>query len=206
MDDPYQYPGTNVLINHLGIKDQKLLDQRERQLADVRCEFDMPKGDFNLEHLQAIHRHIFQDIYPWAGELRTVEINKRGDQFIPSHLIQNGMRDVHKRLVQMDFLKGLKKSDFARNAGEIIGDVNHIHPFREGNGRAQMQYLKQLAMQAGHLFRISSVQPEQWIEASREAHLGNYQLMASIIDRSSLDCRKTKNLTAKQDQRKGRKM
>jgi cell filamentation protein len=134
-----------------------------------------------LTHLRAIHRHLFQDVYDWAGELRTVEINKGGHQFQFRRYIQTGMADVHRRLTQSGFLKGLNSDDFARHAGVIIGDVNYIHPFREGNGRAQAQYLKQLAAQAGHDLDLRRIDPALWMEASKMSHGADHELMVRVI-------------------------
>ncbi len=140
-------------------------------------------GSFDLTHLRAIHRHLFQDVYDWAGELRTVEIFKGGNQFQFRQYIPTGMADVHRRLTRAGFLKRLPASEFAREAGIIIGDINYIHPFREGNGRTQAQYLKQLAEQAGHAARSSgAVDPAKlWIEASKASHAADYSLMAEVI-------------------------
>ncbi len=140
-----------------------------------------PIGAFDLTHLRAIHGHLFQDVYDWAGELRTVEINKGGHQFQFRRYIQTGMHDVHGRLVQSKFLKGLSPNEFARQAGVIIGDVNYIHPFREGNGRAQAQYLKQLAAQAGHDLDLRRIDPPLSMEASKMSHGADYELMARVI-------------------------
>ena len=164
-EDPYVYAGTDVLRNRLGIVDAERLNQVERRVATLRARRGVPAGDFDLKHLCAIHRHLFQYIYDWAGELRTVEINKGGHQFQFQRYIQTGMSDVHRRLVQAKFLKGLEADEFARQAGVIIGDVNYVHPFREGNGRAQAQYLKQLATQAGHDLDLRRIDPALWIEA-----------------------------------------
>src|ERR1700759_2271368 len=139
-DDPYVYPGTSVLKNKLDIRDADLLDYHERELVAHRIAQDAPDGNFDLSHLRAIHRHLFQDVYDWAGEIRTVEISKDGHQFQFQRVIQTGMSDVHRRLVAADFLSGLDLAPFAERAGEIIGDINYVHPFREGNGRTQMQY------------------------------------------------------------------
>ena len=140
-----------------------------------------PIGAFDLAHLRAIHRHLFQDVYDWAGELRTVEINKGGHQFQLRRYIQTGMSDVYRRLVQAKLLKGLGANEFTRQAGVIIGDVNYIHPFREGNGRAQAQYLKQLAAQAGHDLDLRRIDPTLWIEASKSSHGADYEPMARVI-------------------------
>jgi cell filamentation protein len=78
----------------------------------------------------------------------------------------------------------LSTSEFARQAAVIIGDVNYIHPFREGNGRTQLQYLKQLAIQAGHRLDLTRIDAAGWIEASKASHTADYALMADAIRRA----------------------
>ena len=130
--------------------------------------------------MQAIHGHIFQDVYEWAGQIREVEISKT-DQFMFRQYIPTGMNDVHKRIVKAGYFKGTNRDDFAEQAGEIIGDVNYVHPFREGNGRTQLQYLKQLTVRAGHKIDLSRLDPAKWIEASKTAHEADYRMMGDCI-------------------------
>jgi len=177
----YKYPGTDVLRNTLGIRDQQQLTKVEARLVRVRLEQGAPKGNCDLPHLQAIHRHLFQDVYSWAGELRKVDFHKT-DWFLPHSRIEMGMRDVHQRLMRQDYLQGLKRGEFAVEAGKIMGDVNYAHPFREGNGRTQLQYLKQLAQKAAHPINLTKLQREPWIEASIASNRGNYALMAKCIE------------------------
>ncbi len=141
----------------------------------------IPAGRFDLTHLQAIHRRLFQDIFEWAGELRTVEIAKGGHQFQFHRFIETGMADVHRRLVASGFLRGLSAAEFAMAAGGIIGDVNYVHPFREGSGRTQLSYLKLLTLQAGHSLDLARLDPKQWVETSRQAHAGDYSSMGKAI-------------------------
>jgi len=135
-DEVYCYPPDfSVLRNRLGLRDAIELDQHERELVLFRVKQGIPSGQFDLAHLRAIHRHLFQDVYDWAGELRTVEIAKGGNQFQFRQYISTGMADVHRRIVAAEFLKNMSGRAFADKAGEIIGDINYVHPFREGNGR-----------------------------------------------------------------------
>jgi cell filamentation protein len=180
-DDPYVYPGTTVLRNKFDIRDTGQLDKIERRFVTARLEQGPPTGEFDLEHLRAIHRHLFQDVYDWAGELRTVEIAKGGHHFQHRCFIEIGMVNVHGRLVEADFLHGLNRANFAADAAKIIGDVNHVHPFREGNGRAQLEYLRQLGGQAGHKIDPKGLDPKLWITASRAAHDGDYDPMREQI-------------------------
>jgi cell filamentation protein len=180
-DDPYVYPGTTILRNRLGLRDPGSLDRVERRLVVQRIREGVPGGSFDLSHLCAIHRHLFQDVYDWAGELRSVEISRGRQQFQFRQFIATGMADVHRRLLAANFLAGLSAKEFALRSAVIIGDVNYIHPFREGNGRTQLQYLKLLALQAGHPLDLARIDPPAWIEASRSSHDANYDLMAEAI-------------------------
>jgi cell filamentation protein len=182
--DPYVYPGTATLRNRFGIIEPEILNRVERRLVVQRIREGVPAGSFDLGHLRAIHRHLFQDIYDWAGELRTVEISRGGQQFQFRRYIETGMTDVHRRLVKSGFLRGLLASEFANQAASILGDVNYIHPFREGNGRTQLQYLKQLATEAGHDLDLSLIDAAAWIEASRTSHMADYALMGEAIRRA----------------------
>jgi cell filamentation protein len=181
-DTKYCYPPDySVLKNKLDLRDADLLERAERRLVVQRILEGLPSGDFDLAHLRAIHWHIFQDVYDWAGEIRTTEIAKSDSQFQFRHYIDTGVADVHRRIKAHDYLKNLSADQFADLAGEIIGDINYVHPFREGNGRTQMQYLKQLADQAGHAIDLTLVEKDIWMDASKKAHLGNYQPIAVCI-------------------------
>lgn len=178
--DTYLDPISGVLKNRFDITDQVTLDRVEREWVVQRIMEGCPSGDFDLDHLRTIHRHLFQDIFDWAGEIRTVELSKNGDDFQPTGFIGTGMANVHMRVRQQDYLRKLSATEFAEAAARIIGDVNYVHPFREGNGRTQLQYLQQLAAQAGHPLDITTFRDE-WITASRASHQGDYSLMATSI-------------------------
>lgn len=170
-DDIYFYAGTQVFKNKLDIRDAGALDRAERRFTTERETFGVPAGNFDLKHLQAIHRHLFQDVYDWAGEIRRVEIRKGGHEFTFQQAIETEMGMVHRRLVQADYLRRLPRGEFAHEAAKVLGDVNYIHPFREGNGRTQLQYLKQLGEHAGHRIDLRRIgKAGDWIEASRAAY------------------------------------
>jgi cell filamentation protein len=179
--DPYVYPNTQILRNKLGIRSAARLEDVERRAAMQRIAQGVPSGDFDLDHLCAIHRHLFQDIYAWAGEVRRVSLAKGGSEFQPPRFIATGMADVHSRLTATDFLRNMNRSAFAEAAAQILSDVNYVHPFREGNGRTQLQYFKLLALNAGHAAYLARLDPKRWLAASKAAHGGNYAPMAAEI-------------------------
>lgn len=181
-DEAYCYPPDfAVLKNKLDLRDVDLLDRFERRAVGQRIAQGIPPGKFDLAHLRAIHRHLFQDVYDWAGDIRTVEIAKGGNQFQFRQYIATGMADVHRRVVAADYLRGLSPSAFADKAGEIIGDINYVHPFREGNGRTQALYLEALARQAGHPIDLTRIVRENWVAASKAAHAGHYERFSACI-------------------------
>lgn len=171
----------NILRNRLGIRDAKELDYQERFFVSNRAAQGVPNGDFDFAHLRSIHRHLFQDVYDWAGEVRTVEISKNGHQFMFRRYIENGMTDVHRRIVRAGRFKGSSLEAFALAVGPIMGDVNYIHPFREGNGRTQLYYLEQLSVAAGHPLDLRHIDPTAWVEASRRAHEADYAPMTEAV-------------------------
>lgn len=194
MSDPdYCYPPDyTVLRNRLGIRDAAGLDAAERDLVTQRLTEPVPQGDFDLDHLTAIHHHLFQDVYHWAGKIRTVSIMKGHSEFQHPRFIETGMRDVHRRLVERRYLTELSPNEFAVQAGTIIGDVNYVHPFREGNGRAQFQYLDQLAQRAGHPLDLKRIERDKWVEASKHAHSKNYGPISESIHSAIIDRHRTR--------------
>jgi cell filamentation protein len=182
MSDPdYCYPPDfRVLRNKLGIRDPRELDLWETEFVMERIAQGVPTGDFDLAHLRAIHRHLFQDLYEWAGELRTVEISKAGHQFQFRRFIETGMADIHRRLVQRDS-SGIWTAPPSRAKRRTSWVTSTTHPFREGNGRTQLLYLEQLASQAHHRLDLTAIGAEASQAASREAHFGRYEAMADCI-------------------------
>ena len=120
---PYVYPGTQVLINRFGIRNMAVLQRVVDTVAGLRGErlesAPLP-GDFDLPHLCAIHRALFQDIFAWAGQPRIVDTEKRGQDFLPATGIQGGFRHLHDELKGENFLCGLDPEEFG-TASPAIG-------------------------------------------------------------------------------------
>ncbi len=165
----YRYPGSTVLRNRLDIRQKEALDYAERMLVRQRLEEGCPLGDFDLAHLRTIHRHCFQDVYHWAGEVRLVPLAKGESRFCPPDRIEPALRGIHTRVVELDFLRGLSADRFAHAAAMIIGGIDVVHPFRDGNGRALLVYLQQLGQKAGHRVELTRLDRERWIDASIRA-------------------------------------
>lgn len=172
--DPYSDPATGVLRNRLGIRGQGALDQAEAGLTNARLielaqRYSVrPTGD--LEELRGIHRHLFQDLYDWAGQLRTVDIRKPdGQPFLPASRIQGGAGFVFDELRGDNHLRGMSRQVFVERLAYHYDALNYLHPFREGNGRAQRVFWSRVARDAGWELDWKRASPEQNIEASRVA-------------------------------------
>ncbi len=139
----------------------------------VRARGEVPIGDFDLRHLRAIHRYLFQDVYDWAGDIRTVNISKGSSAFQAFVFIETGVAHVHSSVRKAKYLKNLSPAAFAKEAAAVLSDLNYCHPFREGNGRTQIVYLRQLAERAGHTFRPERLGAAGWIAASQSAMGGD---------------------------------
>jgi cell filamentation protein len=81
MADPYVYPGTQVLINKEDIRDAEELAVFERVMSAQRMSEQLPAVEISAAGYRALHRHLFQDVYEWAGEPRTVALAKGSSMF-----------------------------------------------------------------------------------------------------------------------------
>src|SRR5690242_15127539 len=125
--DPYTYPGTDVLRNIPDIRDAAQLAKFEGSATFGRLmELGTRpvKGRFDLSHLRAIHQYIFQDVFTWAGEFRTVNISKGGNFFGAAAFVGPALEDVLRRLPSEDYLKQLDAQKFAVRAGFYLGEIN----------------------------------------------------------------------------------
>lgn len=146
-DDTYCYPDSNVLRNLLGITDYDALVSAEGRLtvmAMIQLDSDPVRGHFDTDHLRYIHRRIFKDIYDWAGEFRTVEISK-GIPFCYCANIQSQLDSIFTQLHKENLLKDITDRDqYVSRLAYYFGELNAVHPFREGNGRTQRKFIQQL--------------------------------------------------------------
>jgi cell filamentation protein len=145
------------------------------------------KGNFDTAHLRAIHRYLFQDVFPWAGELRVVNISKGNTNFGPAIHIGSALTELFERLAKEKQLTGLSAFKFVERSAFYLGEINAIHPFREGNGRTQREFIRQLALHAGHPLSWSlegtGFTQQQMIDASILSHTrGDNTQLAAIIE------------------------
>ncbi|HEX4767883.1 MAG TPA: Fic family protein [Lichenihabitans sp.] len=181
--DPYSYPDSTVLRNRLDIRDQAQLDAYETLITAQRAQEPIPTGRFGYAHYRAIHRHLFQDVFAWAGKPRTVRISKGGNMFCYPEHIDAAMRRLFERLQADNCLRHRSTRDFAKGAAHLLAELNAIHCFREGNGRAQLTFFALLATRAGHPAALDRMQPDAMLQAMTDSFTGNEEPLASLIGR-----------------------
>jgi len=179
--DPYCYPGTSVLINRLDIRSQSRLEAFETDVSAERASQPLPPGRLSYTHYRAIHRHLFQDVYAWAGRIRTVGIFKEGSAFCYPEHINREMRRLFAWLGKQKLLRGLDAEGFAVKAAHLLAELNAIHPFREGNGRTQLSFLTLLAERARHPLALKRLDPTAILRATIASSDGNERPLAAVI-------------------------
>ena len=178
--DAYFWPGSDVLRNIPGFTTKEELRRFEYAATRQRSEELALKpisGHLDTAHYRAIHRHLFQDVYEWAGEYRTVEFSKGSSAFAPLktpvHTLETWGEKILGDLATERHLKGLKKTAFVERLTHHYGELNFWHPMREGNGRATKEFLYQLAKQAGYELEFQRVGAKTWNTAAERQTSGD---------------------------------
>ena len=186
-DNIYCYPESEVLINKLNITDRDELFEVEKQLTFVRLQElqqNPIEGKFDFEHLKSIHRYIFQDLYDWAGRERTVEIGK-GNLFCTTTYIQEYARVVFSKYFSQCYSVKDNFEEFVKVFAENYGDLNALHPFREGNGRTQREFARLICRECGYDFDLSCTTHKEMIEASKLSfNQGDCSLFIEIFSKA----------------------
>jgi len=176
---PYCYPGTDVLINKEDIRNK---DDLERMATARRLE-TLPRGlPITPKGYREIHRYMLQDVYDWAGKYRWVDTGRGPAPFALAQYIEPELNKRFAAIRAERGLTGLSSAAFAARAAEYLNEINAIHPFLDGNGRAPRAFLEIVAEQAGHEIDLARVDPEAWNRASILGfYKGNHEPMRQVI-------------------------
>jgi cell filamentation protein len=167
-DSKYCYPNSDVLINKLNIQNGEDLFNAEKELTLLRLQElqDNPiDGNFDFEHLKNIHHYIFQDVYEWAGKIRTVEIGK-GNLFCTTACIDSYAKSVFSNYYSQCIENKDNFEQFIKVFADNYGNLNALHPFREGNGRTQREFARLVCLDCGYVFDLSHTTHSKMLEAS----------------------------------------
>ena len=176
--EPDTYHNSHVFVNKLGITDSQWLHRAEADFSLIRAEqyrnHPLP-ATFDLEHLKAIHRHLFSDLYEWAGEIRGYDISKGFCRFAEHEEIENHANRLYSDLATEDYLVGLRLKDILPRLAYYYDITNRIHPFPEGNGRTQRLFIEHLAANAGFEVDWSKAQAWQIVEVATQSFAGRLE-------------------------------
>lgn len=186
-DNIYCYPNSDVLINKLNIMDSETLFEAEKELTAIRLhelQENPIKGRFDFAHLKAIHKYIFQDIYDWAGEVRNVEIGK-GNLFCITTCIREYANSVFNKYYSQCYSARNDIDEFIKVFAENYGDLNALHPFREGNGRTQREFARMVCLECGYDFNLYVTTHNEMLEASKLSFdKGDSSLLVDIFSKA----------------------
>jgi cell filamentation protein len=184
-EDPYVYPGTGVLRNSLGIRDLAELAVAEADIVRtalvILAEKPLP-GSYDLTHWQAFHRRIFGGLYPWAGELRTVQIAKPNAFYARPEHIAGYAQGIFAELAKERHLAGVDRESFLERLTHYHAEMYAVHPFREGNTRSLRAFLSQLAAAAGHRVDWEHLDHKQSFAANVQSLNGDNQQLRVLLE------------------------
>lgn len=175
----YCYPGTDVLVNKLNIKDKSTLQKFEAKITAAKLLALRQKGiigNFDAKHLNQIHTYLFEDIYPFAGKYRNENIAKGVFRFAEWEYIEPELNRLLNGLKEENYLAGLSREALAERLAYYLSELNVLHPYREGNGRTIREFLRELALKNEYILNIKKVAPKEFLHAS----------VKSIVDTSEL--------------------
>jgi len=175
-------PGTNILKNKPGITNQKDLDRFE--LLSFLARLDtVPDGDLSTGHMKQIHAHTLQDVYDWAGEFRDVPIEKGISVFCRPEFINQEIDRITKSFAISEF-KGMSIVEFSKELSEIVSELNAVHPFLDGNGRAIHVYAQKISIAVGFRLDVSKLRGKTWNTASEKLFFGNNRDLFKILEKN----------------------
>ena len=198
----YYYPGTKILKNNYNISPllfqnypasgdearheacSMLLNSLERKVVSVRMLslIDNPvRGEFDFEHLKSIHRFLFSDIYPWAGEVRACDISKM-DLFCRVMFIDFAAKEIFKMIRDYNYFINMSISDKKHYIVKVFSDINALHPFREGNGRTQREFVEELSKINGLDLDLTTISQKDMIMASHLSMLGDNTMLEKLFN------------------------
>lgn len=182
-DENYCYPNSTVLRNLKDLRSQEELERFETAMTSQRADELLPAGRLDVEHYCAIHKHLFQDVYEWAGRLRTIRIEKGTSVFCYPENIEEQMNVLFSGLSDRNYFRGLSRNDFVSALAAFLATLNAIHPFREGNGRTQLIVAGLIADEASYPLNLDLLREAEFLSAMIASFGGDERLLQQELAR-----------------------
>ncbi|MGL5603468.1 MAG: putative adenosine monophosphate-protein transferase Fic [Silvania sp.] len=190
--DPYLYSGLNVMRNRLGIRQAERLAQAAYELTALRAAtLTLGPPSRGLPHLCALHQHLYQDIFDWAGDIREIDIYQGDTRFCHFAYIEKEGNALMQDLEDEGYLVGLAKEAFINRLSHYYCEINVLHPFRIGNGIVQRIFFEQLAIHAGYQLDWRDIDPDDWAQANQSGAMGDLSALNTIFSKVVSEARET---------------
>ncbi|MGL4427905.1 MAG: putative adenosine monophosphate-protein transferase Fic [Silvania sp.] len=190
--DPYLYSGLNVMRNRLGIRQAERLAQAAYELTALRAAtLTLGPPSRGLPHLCALHQHLYQDIFDWAGDIREIDIYQGDTRFCHFAYIEKEGNALMQDLEDEGYLVGLAKEAFINRLSHYYCEINVLHPFRIGNGIVQRIFFEQLAIHAGYQLDWCDIDPDDWAQANQSGAMGDLSALNTIFSKVVSEARET---------------
>lgn len=179
------YAGTTVLKNKLNIQNEKELNDIEAVVTAYRsAEYlcNSTNSSFDYFHYCEIHKYLFEDIYEWAGEIRKIDISKKGTIFHRAENLERDMKALFLYLKDENYFLNLNHNEFCDKIAEFFHDLNILHPFREGNGRTERLFITKLIQNAGYEIDFSEIDEDLLMIATIHAANGVLDYLKEIFN------------------------
>lgn len=176
----YCYENSGTLINKLDIRDYKQLEEYEAKITAAKSlglRLKGITGNFDKQHYTSIHKYLFEDLYTFAGKFREENIGKGEFRFASFEYIEPELERLLNQLKKENFLVGLSKQETAKKLAYYLAELNVLHAFREGNGRTNREFIRQLALKNGYILNLQKSSPQKILQAS----------IKSVIDTTDLE-------------------
>lgn len=167
-----------VITNKLGITDSPTLAREEERISkkaaarlfEQNLLNNMPSGTWTT--LQDIHKVLFQDIYDFAGELRTVNISKGNFRFVPVIYLSEAVKTI----------ESMPQNSFDEIVEKYV-EMNVAHPFREGNGRSMRLWLDHmLCVELQKTIDWSQIDKEKYLSAMERSPVNDLEIKAVLAE------------------------
>lgn len=197
MDDAaYTDAKTGVLKNKLGITDRDALKKAEYVISaaeQLKIQSSPVEGKLDYAHLKAVNKALLGKVYAWAGNERTVNIEKGDTVFAPVKYLEKEANKLFDGLKRDNFYKGLSVDAFSEKAANLSGEINALHPFREGNGRTNIAFMQIVAERAGHPMNLGMVDRDELKAATIESFAGSSKPLADVFKKAIVATREVEN-------------
>ncbi|MGV2929295.1 Fic family protein [Macrococcus capreoli] len=218
MNDPYVYEGTDILKNTLGIRNKEALREFEQNTVSNHME-DLDHISYDVKSSQGIkdlHKYLFGEVYPWAGEYRTISIEKPekvlGGQTVPYSKYQSIEKDIDNILDNAikENPSEMNHHDFKEHISKVTADLWKVHAFREGNTRTMYAFAKNYSESFGYDFDneliknnpqyfrdslvIASFYNEEYPQTDEDLKYARHILGDSIKEKPSINATRYKSM------------